>query len=251
MPADNYRKPPVEHQFRKGQSGNPKGRPIKNRNAGAAAGGGGTKDRLAAMALSEALRPIAVREGGRVTRMPVVQAVIRSMFRLAAQGDSKTQRQLIDLITRAESSRAELAKSFFEEAINYKRNMEEVIKRHESEGLPPPDIYPHPDDVIIDSHTGEVVIDGPLTEEQAGAQKAFREVSIKKLRRLFEVESALAKEPANKALKKELKDLQIYKDFFERGAERRLRLEVLRRSREALKGASEEAKQKTKFDGEA
>jgi hypothetical protein len=68
---------------------------------------------------------------------------------------------------------------------------------------------------------------------------------------LFEVESALAKEPANKALKKELKGLQIYKDSFERVGERRLRLEVLRRSREALKGASEEAKQKTKFESEA
>jgi hypothetical protein len=104
---------------------------------------------------------------------------------------------------------------------------------------------------MIDLHTGEVAIDGPVTEEQAGAQEAFRKVSIKKLRRLFEVESALAKEPANKALKKELKDLQIYKDFFERVGERRLRLEVLRRCREALKGASEEGKQKTKFESEA
>jgi hypothetical protein len=117
--------------------------------------------------------------------------------------------------------------------------------------LPPPDIYPHPDDVIIDLYTGEVVIDGPLTEEQAGAQKAVRKLSIEKLRRLFEVESALVEDPANNALKKEMKDLQIYKDFFARGSERRLRLEVLRRSREALKGASQEAKQKTKFESVA
>jgi Family of unknown function (DUF5681) len=251
MPADNYRKPPAEHQFRKGQSGNPKGRPRKKSNAGAAASGGGTDDRLAAMALAEAMRPIAVREGGRVTQMPMVQAVIRSMFRLAAQGDSKTQRQLIDLIARAESGRAEWARSYLDEAIQYKLGWEEIIKEHESRGLPPPPIYPHPDDMIIDLYAGEVVIDGPLTEEQAGAEEAFRKVSLQKLRRLFEVESALAEDPANNALKKEMKDLQVYKNFFQRGAERRVRLEVLRRYREALKGASQERKQKSKLESEA
>jgi hypothetical protein len=57
--------------------------------------------------------------------------------------------------------------------------------------LPPPDIYPHPDDVIIDLYEGEVVIDGPLTKEQAGAQEALRKISIEKFRRLFKVDSAL------------------------------------------------------------
>jgi hypothetical protein len=37
--------------------------------------------------------------------------------------------------------------------------------------LPPPQFYPHPDDVIIDESTGEVTFDGPISKEQAGAQK--------------------------------------------------------------------------------
>jgi hypothetical protein len=46
------------------------------------------------MALEEATRPITVRQGERVTRIPAMQAVIRSMFRLAAEGDPIAQRQL-------------------------------------------------------------------------------------------------------------------------------------------------------------
>jgi hypothetical protein len=157
------------------------------------------------------------------------------MFRRAAQGESKTQRHLIDLITRAENDRAASAKSVLEEAISYKWYAEEVMRRHESEGLPPPDFYPHPDDLIINLHTGEVVIDGPLTEEQAGAQEALRNILInKQLPRFFEVQSALAEDPANDALKREMKDLQKYKDFFESGSQRRLRHEALRLSRKAL-----------------
>jgi hypothetical protein len=235
VPASDYRKPPVQYQFKKGQSGNPHGRPKKNRDGGAAAIGGGAKDRLAAIALEEATRPISVREGDRVTSMPAMQAVIRSMFRLAAHGDTKTQRQLMDIIARAESNRAALAMSFLEAAIKYKRDAEEVIRQHKAKGLPPPDFYPHPDDLEINHHTGEVVIDGPLTEEQAGAQEALRNILInKQLPRFFEVQSALAEDPANDALKREMKDLQKYKDFFESGSQRRLRHEALRLSRKAL-----------------
>jgi hypothetical protein len=191
------------------------------------------------MALEEATRPIAVREGDRVTQMPAVQAVLRSMFRLAAQGNSKAQRLLIDLVTRAESDRAGSAATYLEEAIKYKDYAEELIKEHQSQGLPPPELYPHPDDVIIDLYAGEVVIDGPMTKEQAGAQEVVRKISMKKLRRLFEVEVALAKDPTNKALKKEMKHLQMYEDFFLRSLERRRRLDVLRQCHEALKGPSQ------------
>src|ERR1700746_3999551 len=102
----NYRKPPVEHQFKKGRSGNPKGRPRKKavqRNLGAS--GGGIADRLNAMALDEATRLVTVREGDKVSEIPAMQALLRTMFRAAAQGDTKAGRQLLDLIWRTETAR--------------------------------------------------------------------------------------------------------------------------------------------------
>jgi hypothetical protein len=103
--GDNYRKPPIEYQFKKGQSGNPKGRPKKRPQLIDSGFRGGIVDHLGAIALKEAMRPIAVREGDKITKMPAIQALIRSMFRSAAQGDSKSQRQLLEIVARRKKAR--------------------------------------------------------------------------------------------------------------------------------------------------
>ena len=108
--SSNYRKPPVEHQFKKGTSGNPNGRPRKKAvQPGFGALGGGIADRFGAMALDEAIRPVTVREGDKISEIPAMQALIRTMFRAAAQGDTKAGRQLLEMIARAESGRSEAA----------------------------------------------------------------------------------------------------------------------------------------------
>ena len=87
LPVVGYRKPPVHSRFRKGQSGNPGGRPK-----------GMTSGRAAALMQQEAYRRIRVKEGDKVVTMTVFQAVLRSLITLAMKGNSGAQRAFLDLV---------------------------------------------------------------------------------------------------------------------------------------------------------
>jgi hypothetical protein len=133
--SSNYRKPPVEHQFKKGTSGNPKGRPPKKK-AVPGFGALGTADRLAAMALDEAGRPVTVREGDQVSEIPAMQALLRTMFRAAAQGDTKAGRQLLEVIARAESARTGAAVGLLQFSAQYIEKYAPIFEKSSSLGDP-------------------------------------------------------------------------------------------------------------------
>jgi hypothetical protein len=82
-----YGKPPVHTRFKKGQSGNPGGRPR-----------GISHGRAMALALKKFYRPVTVREGNKVTKMPAIQAVLRSQVALAAKGNAAAQRALLETV---------------------------------------------------------------------------------------------------------------------------------------------------------
>ena len=62
-PSSNYRNPPAEHRYKKGESGNLSGRPPKKKavQPSFSALGGGIADRVGTMALEEATRLVTVR----------------------------------------------------------------------------------------------------------------------------------------------------------------------------------------------
>jgi len=85
-----YGKPPRSTQFKKGQSGNPKGRPIGSRN------------------LSTALRQcleekVVVTENGARRRITMMDAMLKQVVRKAAAGDLKAFQQVVVLEQAGES----------------------------------------------------------------------------------------------------------------------------------------------------
>ena len=230
--APNYRKPPREHQFKKGKSGNPNGRPKKNVGASPSGSVGPIYDRLHAIVLDEGHRTIAVKEGEKLIEVPAMQAVMRNMMRLAAQGDAKIARQVLDLHMQAEAARAEQAREILKAALEHQQKWTPVFDLCAREKREPPDIYPHPDDLIINPLTGEVTIDGPSSREEAGARKILLERATETFLRFFELERELKENPGA-ALQKEYAQLKAYQDIAFEENDRKLRHRAIRESRVA------------------
>jgi hypothetical protein len=90
-----YCKPPLHTQFRKGRSGNPRGRPPRD-----------PAKRLTALMLREAWRGTTLQENGRMVRATATQAILRSRIDLAANGDSRAQRDILKEIRKIEEDTA-------------------------------------------------------------------------------------------------------------------------------------------------
>jgi hypothetical protein len=82
-----YRKPPKHSRFKRGESGNPKGRPKGTRN-------------LKSDVEEELQRRITVREAGREQPVSKQRGVIMALFNKALQGDPRAINMLLDLIMR-------------------------------------------------------------------------------------------------------------------------------------------------------
>ncbi len=82
-----YSKPPKAKQFKKGRSGNPKGRPKGSLN-------------LATDLTAELSEQITVREDGRSRRVSKQRALIKSLLAKALQGDIRASAALLALYAR-------------------------------------------------------------------------------------------------------------------------------------------------------
>lgn len=80
-----YKKPPKAHQFKKGQSGNPKGRPKGSKN-------------LSTLVLDDAFSTIEIKEGGVTRRVSKLAAVIKTTAAKALKGDPRSTSQYLRLV---------------------------------------------------------------------------------------------------------------------------------------------------------
>ncbi|MEL1249283.1 DUF5681 domain-containing protein [Aurantiacibacter gilvus] len=160
-----YKRPPAEHRFRKGQSGNPRGRPKGSRNQPKVDTGHGM--RAAEEYLKqEAYRTVTVREGENYIELPAIQAIFRAMGVSAMKGNRFAQKAMADLVTNLEKREAQDRFELFGNMVEYKHKWTEEIERCERLGRPVPEPIPHPHDIILNPSNGGVRIEGPQTREQ-------------------------------------------------------------------------------------
>ncbi len=101
-PSDGvgYCRPPKQHQFKPGQSGNPKGR----------SKGAPTLQEVMA---KEAAKHVKVKQGDKITSVPKLEALARRVFNKALEGDLAAARIIFQLAAEPEAPpTAESAESF-------------------------------------------------------------------------------------------------------------------------------------------
>jgi hypothetical protein len=198
-----YCKPPVQHRFAKGQSGNPRGGSRKRKDDA-------HEEKIKSLIIDEAYREVALRDGDNVVKLPVMQAVIRQLALAAAKGQPRSQRMLADLVRWVEGDRRELKLEYLKTMIEYKSVWEQELERRQRLGLTGPEPLPHPDDILIDFSTGEVTINGAWTKEQKAAQDEMiaRKEGFEADAEILE--EALRRIPDNPQMAKALRDVQKY-----------------------------------------
>ena len=86
-----YGRPPLQHRFRKGHSGNPKGKEPKRKN-------------LKTELLEELATKILVNDGGQQRKISKQSIIVKRMVSDAAKGDAKARDQLLRLLDQVEKS---------------------------------------------------------------------------------------------------------------------------------------------------
>jgi hypothetical protein len=80
-----YGKPPAKNKFKKGQSGNPKGRPKKHLD-------------FQKQVISELKSPMTIIESGKKKKVSILEAFIKSTFAHALKGDKSSAKFVMDWI---------------------------------------------------------------------------------------------------------------------------------------------------------
>lgn len=149
-----YGRPPIYSQFQNGQSGNPKGRPRR-----AVSNSSFADQPTLDTVLKASSKRIGMREGERISEVPMFEALVQATFASALKGNAKAQSLAIGLIREAEQAKARWVADRNEVWSHYKEKTLHSLVEASKRGEP----LPHPDDIVIDPADGPRFL-GPVVE---------------------------------------------------------------------------------------
>ena len=158
-----YAKPPAKSQFKPGQSGNVKGRPRKKPKPSGVPQN--SEQRYKDIFLEEAYRTIPIREGDKTIKIPLIQAVVRRMGHDALRGDHKALKMYLGAANKIEDEKYQENLDWLDTILAWKWKCEAELKYCKRHNLVPPEMIPHPDNIILHPKTGLVHVIGPMTKE--------------------------------------------------------------------------------------
>lgn len=158
-----YGRPPRAHQFKPGQSGNPRGRPRKARPPADATLSWGESTLATGRIASELVNVV---QNGKPVTMTAIEAVHRRRFNDALKGGNRLlQREVIAEANAYERIQLEAELKRFAALRAQKAEGAKRIAEARSRGLPEPMLVPHPDDIVIDEEAMTAKVIGPDTQD--------------------------------------------------------------------------------------
>ena len=166
-----YGKPPVEHQFKPGESGNVDGRPKGSRNRKRPSA---LDKRWKAIFFKESNRKITISDAKGSVTLSTAQAVFRSIHLNALKGRVGSQRLFADLYRAAHNEDSREREAFVVATVEYKLKMEKELARRRKLRITGPAIILHPDNIVLDAETGDITFREPLTAKEKAALAPWR-----------------------------------------------------------------------------
>jgi hypothetical protein len=189
-----YAKPPRQHQFPQGVSGNPAGRPRGARNKVLKR----SLNPFLDVFLRETDRVIPLREAGQTIQLSVFEASVRKLGVKALNGDHRALTFIIEGRRLAEQARIEDMATQIQVVERYKAEWKPQFELAKQRGLPEPKQLPHPDHVQIDPETGVLVITGPDSPELKEYWDTVKQVLRSIYEQLIELRAAARAAPRSK-----------------------------------------------------
>lgn len=153
-----YGKPPEHTRFKKGVSGNPKGRPRGAKNKSKIA-------ELATMVMQEGQREVEVNERGKAVKMSQMEAIVRSTHVHAIKGRPSSQRLAIQLYKEATEETVDLLAKWIDQLVARRSNAIDYIHAAQKYHIKPIILRTYPDEIYIDPRVPVAAYIGPFVDE--------------------------------------------------------------------------------------